>query len=373
MEQKEHRTRPARAIDQRIGPAIRAVRLREKRTLEDLAKSCGIAVSSLKSIERGQRQISFPLLMSLASALGVDHNYFTSYQETSALIEQDLTELLVRLGLPETAIPNLLSLSVDAQGALVDGLRWLLLVRDGSPVEENELDVQIASEGVASSIDCILTGIADLGVDSDGFGRMLTQMEELPGDRLVMSDRLLTITTPNGGHIDPIEVFRSIFQSEPKHPDLIRLWAKSLSSAVSESVRQYESRMIYPLASICSYIDTRHWGYGVDVAADLLEQHIGMLVQTLRSVPNFRVGFLDEDIPFNLLVKGDSQAMSYTRQGPEIFRGQSLGVALRYSRPDVVWRFREYFDALWDRIPPERKDSETIARWLEQRVMAASG
>ena len=371
MERKQHRARPARMIDQRIGPALRALRLREGRTLDEIAASCGVSRKYITNIEQGRSEISFPLLLRLAAALEVDPNYFASYQETSSQIENNLKDLLTQIELPPDAIPALLSLSVEAQGALVDGLRWLMLVRDGNPIHENEVVHQILNHGVEASISYILSGVAEFGVDADGFGRMLTQMEELPGDRLVMSDRLLTITTPNGGHIDPVDVFRSIFHSEPRTPSLIRLWAKTLGSAVSDSVQHHESRTIYSLASICAYIDTGHWGHGVDVGANLIRQHIGAVIQTLRGTPNFRVGFIDEDVPFNLLVKGNCQAMSYIRQGPDIFRGQSHGVAFRYARPDVVWRFREYFDALWERIPHERKDSATIANWLEQRVMSA--
>ena len=371
MEPEEFRLRPERAIGQRIGPALRAVRLREGRTLDEVATSCGVTASMIASIERGRSEVSFPLLLRLAAVLDIDPKYFDSFQEASAQIEHDLKDLLTRIKLPAAAIPALLSLSVDAQGALVDGLRWLMLVRDGRPIRENEIEQQIVNDGVEASVSYILAGTAEFGVDADGFGRMLTQVEELSGDRLILSDRLMTITTPNGGQIDPVDVFRSIFRAEPKNPALIRLWAKTLGSAVSDSVQRHESRTIYPLASICAYIDTGHWGHGVDVGSDLIEQHIGALIQTLRSTPNFRVGFIDEDVPFNLLVKGNLQAMSYIRQGPEIFHGQSHGIAFRYSRPDVVWRFREYFDALWERIPGERKDTEAIASWLEQRVMAA--
>jgi transcriptional regulator with XRE-family HTH domain len=371
MESEELHPRPGRGTEQRIGPALRAVRLREGRTLDEVAASCGVKASLISSIEKGRSQVSFPLMLRLASVLDVDPKYFASFQEASAQIEKDLKDLLTRIELPATAIPALLALSVEAQGALVDGLRWLMLVRDGRPIHENEIEQQIVNFGVEASLSYILAGTAEFGVDASGFGRMLTQMEELSGDRLVMSDRLMTITTPNGGQIDPLDVFRSIFRAEPQNPALIRLWAKTLGSAVRESVQHHESRTIYPLASICAYIDTGHWGHGVDVGTDRIEQHIGALIRTLRSTPNFRVGFIDEDIPFNLLVKGNLQAMSYIRQGPEIFHGQSHGIAFRYSRPDVVWRFREYFDALWERIPDERKDSDAIAGWLEQRVMTA--
>src|SRR6185437_13203105 len=100
MERKQFRARPARMIDQRIGPALRALRLREGRTLDEVAARCGVSRKYLSSIEQGRSEVSFPLLLVLAAALEVDPNYFASYQETSSQIEKNLTELLTRIELP---------------------------------------------------------------------------------------------------------------------------------------------------------------------------------------------------------------------------------------------------------------------------------
>jgi transcriptional regulator with XRE-family HTH domain len=370
MERKGSRAKPAKMVDQRIGPALRAARLREGRSLEEIAEWCGVRRDQIARIEKGRCEVSFPLLLRLAEVLDLDPYYFTSYQEISIQIERSLRTALRRVAMPAEAVAALVKLSVEAQGALVDGLRWLVLERDGRPFRENDVVHQILDHGVAASLDYILAGVAEFGVDADDLWRLIAQMEELPGERCVISDRFLTVTTMNGGQIDPLAIFRDSLQREPRSADVIRLRAKAIGSAVTQSVEQHESRTIYSLAAICSYIDTGRWADGVIIDSALIEQHVAALVQALRTTPNYRIGFLDDSLPFNLLVKANRQALVYAPAHTGLFTDQSRGVAFRYSRADVAWRFREYFDDIWERIPAENKDSNLIADWLEQRMMA---
>jgi hypothetical protein len=271
--------------------------------------------------------------------------------------------------MPPEAVAALVNLSVEAQGALVDGLRWLTLERDGRPFRENDVVHRILDHGVADSLDYILAGVAEFGVDADDLWRLIAQMEELAGERCVISDRFLTVTTMNGGQIDPLAVFRDSLQREPRSADIIRMRAKAIGSAVTQSVQQHESRTIYPLVTICTYIDTGLWAHGVVLESHLIEQHVSALVRVLRTTPNFRIGFLNDPIPFNLLVKANRHALVYTPPRTGLVTDQPR-VACRYSRADVAWRFHAYFDELWDRIPAENKDSNIIADWLEQRITA---
>ncbi len=103
-----------------------------------------------------------------------------------------------------------------------------------------------------------------------------------------------------------------------------------------------------------------------------MQRHVAGLVQTLRTNPNVSVGLLDEDVPFNLLIKGEKQAMAYIRRGNDIFPGQGPGVAFRTLRTDMVRKFREYFDDVWREIPDERKDSDAVAAWLEDQIAATA-
>jgi hypothetical protein len=308
--------------------------------------------------------------MRLAEVLDLDPRYFTSYQETALQIERSLRHALRQIDMPPEATSALATLSVEAQGALVDGLRWLVLARDGRPFRENDVVRQILDHGVAASIEYILAGVAEFGVDADDLWRFAAQLEELPGERRIMADRLLTVTTVNGGQIDPVTAYQANLRPEARSQDVMRFWAKSIGSAVNESVRQHVSRTIYPLASICQYIDNGRWGCDVIDDHDLIQCHVRALAQTLRTTPNYRIGFIDEEVPFSLLIKGDQQALLYTPRSADLYWNSPRGVAVRYSRADVARRFRGYFDDLWERIPAENKDSNVIAAWLEQRVTA---
>ncbi len=322
----------------------------------------------ISRIEQGRADVSLQNLISLSAALGVDVNYFASYQEASSQTEQQLREMLDRVDMSPEVVPALASLSYEAQAALVDALRWLTVANGASPVREQELVDQILGQGVANSIGQILSGIPKFGLDVETFCRVLTQMEELPGDRMVLSDRLLSVTTPNGGQINPLDIFRSIFASQPNSPMLVHRWAQTLQSAVTQSVERFESRTVYPLSAIRRYIDSGYWGIGVEVESNLVHQHVSDLVRALRTLPNFHVGLIDDDIPFGLLVKGGKQAMVHVRRDPGSFIEQEPGIAFRATRPDLVWKFREYFEEIWEQIPEERKDSDAVATWFEEMV-----
>jgi transcriptional regulator with XRE-family HTH domain len=123
MERKQFRARRGRVVGQRIGPALRDLRRREGKTLDEVALSCDVSRRYLSNIENGKTEVSWTLLLVLADALGVDPTYFFAYQQASTQIEQDLTALLRQIAIPAELVPRLLTLSVEAQGALLDGLR----------------------------------------------------------------------------------------------------------------------------------------------------------------------------------------------------------------------------------------------------------
>ncbi len=211
MEQKQYRFRRAKRAGQRIGPAVRALRRREGLTLAALALRSGLSSDVISAIENGRRDVTLPSLMSLSAALGVDVTYFTSYHSAVTQTEEELRQILAEVDLSPEVVPAFLTLSFEAQGALLDGLRWLTMAQSSRPLRAKEIVGHVLTQGVQASIAHILSGIANVGLDDNGFCRAITQMEEIASDRLVMSDRLLSVTDPNSGHIDPLEVFRSIF------------------------------------------------------------------------------------------------------------------------------------------------------------------
>ncbi|HXD28515.1 MAG TPA: helix-turn-helix transcriptional regulator [Arthrobacter sp.] len=59
------------AVLEQIGPRLRAARVRQDRTLEDLATKSGMSVSTLSRLESGKRQASLELLLPLTRELRI--------------------------------------------------------------------------------------------------------------------------------------------------------------------------------------------------------------------------------------------------------------------------------------------------------------
>ncbi len=351
---------------------MRALRKREGLTLNQLADRSGLSHGRISRIERGRAEVSLQALMRLSAALGVEVTYFTSYQDAVSQTEKKLREALAAFDVSPETTSSFLRLSFDAQGLLLDGLRRLSRADAESPIRARELVDRILDQGVAASIREILAGIPKFGIDMETFCRVVTQMEEQRGDRLIMSDRMLSVTTPNGGQIDGASVYRSIFQAEPGSLEAVKLWVQTVQSAVNQSVERDLSRTIYSIQAIDHYITSGHWGRGVDVDGSVVHRHVDDLIRTIRTMPNFHVGLADMAVPFGLLVKGSNQVLVHIRRDPDIHSDADQGVAFRSTRPDVTRRFRAYFDSVWNGIPDEFKDDDAVAKWLEQRLARVS-
>lgn len=373
MGHEEVSTRPSRLVGQRIGPAVRELRRREGLTLNELAQRTGLTKTTISRIERRLSDVTLNALMQLSAALEVDITYFTSYQELSTQTEAHLSEVLAEIDISQEAMPDLLELSYEAQSALLDGLQWLSLSDRPRPLRARELVDKIRTDGVGQSVYEILSSIAEFGLDEDGLCRVITQMEELPGERILISDRLLGVAAPSGGSLDPLLVFRSCFEREPANPAVVRTWAQSIRSAVRQNVERFETRMIFPLATVHEYIESGYWGPGVELSRQQVVDQIASIVETLRAFPTMKVGLVDNEIPFNLLVKGFNQSVAYVYRSVGSPTPEGAGVAFRSTRTDVVSKFREYFEHLWKQIPAERRDSEAVAQWLEDRMAAVHG
>lgn len=59
------------AVLEQIGPRLRAARVKQDRTLEDLATKAGMSVSTLSRLESGKRQASLELLLPLTRELRI--------------------------------------------------------------------------------------------------------------------------------------------------------------------------------------------------------------------------------------------------------------------------------------------------------------
>ena len=54
-----------------LGDALRATRLRQQRTLREVSQAAKVSLGYLSEVERGQKEASSELLMSICQALGI--------------------------------------------------------------------------------------------------------------------------------------------------------------------------------------------------------------------------------------------------------------------------------------------------------------
>src|SRR3954453_20889028 len=59
------------SVLEQIGPRLRAARIKQDRTLEDLATRTGMSVSTLSRLESGKRQASLEILLPLTRELRI--------------------------------------------------------------------------------------------------------------------------------------------------------------------------------------------------------------------------------------------------------------------------------------------------------------
>lgn len=111
-----------RMVRQRVGPTLRALRLRSKLSLNDLAERADISPSHLSRIERGLTVPSYDVLDNIATALGSDLNSLRSKEKSARAVDDELRSVFTNLALPEDAQEELLDLSHETRQALADAL-----------------------------------------------------------------------------------------------------------------------------------------------------------------------------------------------------------------------------------------------------------
>lgn len=121
MSDQERRT-GARLIRQRIGPTLRAMRLRSDLSLNDLADTAGISPSHLSRIERGLTVPSYDVLDRIANALGSDLSSLRSREMSARAVDSELHTFFDRLSLTDDVQEELLSLSHETRQALASAL-----------------------------------------------------------------------------------------------------------------------------------------------------------------------------------------------------------------------------------------------------------
>lgn len=352
---------------QQIGEAVRDFRRRRGWTLAELSQRSGISRSHLSRLEQGKSVPSYKLLSRLAAAFGVEITYFTEVERTGEELSAELHDYLVSLGIPAATWAEFGHLSLEARAALIDALRRLTAPKRRAMPRERALEISLLGRGVAESLPLIVAGIEEFGLAPVDYYRSQAQIEEMPGDRLEISDRLSL--TPAAESFDQLQIFRVLHGVEIPNPMLLKWWTRLVKSALSETLSDHEARTIYRKSDIERYLRTGQWQLRLPLAPETVHEHVRATIELVRSNPRYRIGLIDDLPPIGFVAKGTSGVVVRARMEGDPLSADPSRLGLHFSGPALAAQFRSYFDELWESIPEADKDSEQVAHWLESSLV----
>ena len=353
-------------LRQQIGPALKELRRQRRWSLQTLADRSGISASHLSRLERGTCVPSFLLLARVALVLGVAPNYFDGFDRASREYDRDLREYLAAVGIPEATWDEFTGLGLEARGALRDVLRRLTEPRALAVAHQVALERAILEHGVAAMIPEILAGIEQHGLAPLDFGRSRTQIEEYPGDRQVIGNRLATV--PGSTRFDELQIFRVLFGLEIPSPDLIKVWNSTISSSLAQTLALYESRTILPIDAMERYIAEGYWGLRLPFGPEVVREHVEATVELLCRNDRYQIGLVPTSPPIGFILKGEGGGLVFSLTDANPAFVETRGVALRFYGSAVTNRFREYFEEIWGAIPAQLREPAAVANWFEARL-----
>ena len=113
------------AVRQRIGPTVKALRFRQRKSLNILAEQARISPSHLSRIERGLTVPSYDVMHHIADALGSDLSALRNEEESALAVDGELDCIFSQIELGTDARAELLQLSHETRRELARGLRRL--------------------------------------------------------------------------------------------------------------------------------------------------------------------------------------------------------------------------------------------------------
>ncbi|MET7995814.1 cupin domain-containing protein [Amycolatopsis sp. NPDC005232] len=137
-------------MDDRIGPALREARIRQKRTLRGVALATGLSASLLSQVETGKSQPSVSTLYTLVSHLGLSLDEVLGLEVAGRRAKAEPGSRPVVLE-PDEAATTIQRAADNPVLDMDNGVRWERLAIDGSRSVEPLL---VAYEpGASSSVD----------------------------------------------------------------------------------------------------------------------------------------------------------------------------------------------------------------------------
>ncbi len=347
------------------------VEMRHARGLSraQLARRSGVSAARLGQFERGDSYPDDETAERLAGACGIDRSELWSRVCSAFQDRVQLRGFLEILRIPREQWDEFFSLEPSARHAFIQAVQ----ARVPSSAQRDEqlraIESAIERDGLEASLDVILSGIAGLGLSPAGYMRASVELEEMPGARAVFTDRLPLSPLPVS--IDWLYLFRASYSVDPPTPSLLKWWAETRRSAMDASLMDQPSRTIVPISGMETYIQTGRRGRNIVLPLDVVRAHLAANVALLRKQPHFQVGLSDSSLPIVYRIKGDHHVLVTVHGGVPDTNSPATRTTLWFSRASVVQRFVEHFDEAWSRLPLQRRDRESVASWIEERLPEA--
>ena len=233
-------------------------------------------------------------------------------------------------------------------------------------IQVRTIEDAIERDGFDDSLELILAGISEYGLPPIDHMRASVELEEMPGDRAVFTDRLPI--SPVSVPVDWLYLFRASYGMDPPNPTMLKLWADTRRTAMGVTLNNHVSRTIIPIECLEHYIHTGKRGPRIVLPPDVVATHLVATINLLRTRPGFQLGLSKTRLPLIYRIKGDHHVLVTAREYVSGANPREPRTTLIFSRPSVVNRFNEHFEREWNRLAPKNKEQESIATWLEHKI-----
>ena len=331
-----------------------------------LARQSLISLGKMGQFERGDSYPDDETVRRLAAAFDIDLGELWSRACATYQERVQLREFLEILKIPRARWGEFFSLEPSARRAFVQAVQARIPSNSQRDSQLRVIESAIERDGLEASLDVILSGIAGLGFSPADYMRASVELEEMPGARAVFTDRLPLNPLPVS--IDWLYLFRASYGVDPPTPSLLKWWAETRRSAMEASLEEQSSRTIVPVPEMERYIQTGRRGRNIVLPPDVVRAHLVATVELLRTQPHFQVGLTDSSLPIVYRIKGDHHVLVTVHGGVPDTDSTTSRTTLWFTRAPVVQRFVEHFDEAWSRLPPHRRERESVANWIEERL-----
>ena len=144
-----------------------------------------------------------------------------------------------------------------------------------------------------------------------------------------------------------------------EHMERRRLFERSVARGVI-------FREIYSTTELLTYVSTGRHGVSAILNQKNIVATIYNWMEAIKNVANYHVALCDEPVPFHYEIIDERYVVFHEAIGVhESTRVNSIFL----DGNGTASEFQDEFNALWDRVPVERRRSEGVIDWLERNVL----